>query len=343
MVSRFLLFVARRAVNAVVTLILMMALIFALIHIVAPTPDDLARLYISNPHLSQAQLAEVAHRLGLDQPIWVQFYNYVVNFFHGNLGTDTIYGIPEIVVIERFFPVTIEMVVIGSLIGVLIGIFTGAIAASNRNTPTDYGIKATYLVTWAAPPFLAAIALQLVLAYYLNLLPPGNVANISMIPPNVVTGLPMVDAILAQDWPYLTSYLQHLVLPAVTIGLISFGSITRITRASMVDALDKDYVKLAYMKGLTKRRVVYGTAFRNAVIPIVTLVALTFAFAIGGAIVVEYVFSYHGIGWFTVQAIYSLDYPAILAITVIVGLSVIVANFIADVLYGIMDPRVRLT
>jgi len=343
MVSRFLLFVARRAVNAVVTLILMMALIFALIHIVAPTPEDLARLYVSNPHFTQAQLAEEAHRLGLDQPVWTQFYNYVVNFFHGNLGTDTIYEIPEIVVIERFFPITLEMVVIGSLIGVLIGIFTGAIAASNRNSPTDYGIKATYLVTWAAPPFLAAIALQLFLAYYLNLLPPGNIADISMIPPHVVTGLPMVDSIIAGDWAYLVSYLRHLVLPAVTIGLISFGSITRITRASMVDALDKDYVKLAYMKGLPKRKVVYGTAFRNAIIPIITLVALTFAFAIGGAIVVEYVFAYHGIGYFTVQAIYNLDYPAILAITVIIGLSVIVANFIADVLYGMMDPRVRLT
>jgi peptide/nickel transport system permease protein len=342
MVSQFPLFVARRAVNAVITLILMMALIFALIHVVAPTPADLARLY-TGAHLNPSQLAQVAHRLGLDQPVWVQFYNYVLNFFQGNLGTDTIYGVPEIQVIQRFLPITFEMVVIGSALGVLIGVFTGAIAASNRNTPTDYGIKATYLVTWAAPPFLAAIVLQLVLAYYLNLLPPGNVADLGMAAPPALTGLPMIDSLLALDWTYLASYLHHLVLPAVTIGLISFGSITRLTRASMVDALDKDYVKLAYMKGLPKRNVVYGTAFRNAIIPIVTLIALTFAFAIGGAIVVEYVFAYHGIGYFTVDAVYNLDYPAILAITVIVGLSVIVCNFIADILYGIMDPRVRLT
>ena len=328
--------------NAVITLILMMALIFALIHVVAPTPDDLARLY-TGAHLTPSQLAQIAHRLGLDDPLWVQFYNYVVNFFQGNLGTDTIYGIPELQVIERFLPITFEMVIIGSLIGVLIGVFTGAVAASNRNTRTDYSIKATYLVTWAAPPFLAAIVLQLVLAYYLNLLPPGNVADLTLVAPPAVTGLPMVDSLLAQNWAYLSSYLHHLVLPALTIALISFGSITRITRASMVDALDKDYVKLAYMKGLPKRSVVYGTAFRNAVIPIVTLIALTFGFAIGGAIVVEYIFAYHGIGYFTVDAVYNLDYPAILAITVIVGLSVIIANFIADVLYGIMDPRVRLT
>ena len=342
MVSHFPLFVVRRAVNAVITLILMMALVFALIHVVAPTPGDLARLY-TGTHLDPSQLAQVAHRLGLDQPLWVQFYNYVLNFFQGNLGTDTIYGIPEIQVIQRFLPITFELVVIGSAIGVLIGVFTGAIAASNRNTPTDYGVKATYLITWAAPPFLAAVVLQLVLAYYLNLLPPGNVADLSLAAPSAVTGLPMVDSLLARDWTYLASYLHHLVLPALTIALISFGSITRITRATMVDALDKDYVKLAYMKGLPKRNVVYGTAFRNAIIPIVTLIALTFAFAIGGAVVVEYVFAYHGIGYFTVDSVYNLDYPAILAITVIVGLSVIICNFIADVLYGIMDPRVRLT
>jgi peptide/nickel transport system permease protein len=233
--------------------------------------------------------------------------------------------------------------VLGNVVGVLLGIFTGAIAASNRNTATDYGIKAVYLGTWAAPPFLVAILLQLVLAYYLGLLPTGGVANPVLAFPPAVTGLPLVDSLLAQNWTFLYSYLQHLILPALSIAVISFGGITRITRATMVDALDKDYVKLAYMKGLTKRKVVYGTAFRNAVIPIITLLALTFAFSVGGAVIIEDIFAYHGIGFFTVQAIYALDYPAVLATTIIIGVAVIVSNFIADVLYGAMDPRVRLT
>jgi peptide/nickel transport system permease protein len=321
----------------------MIAIIFAIVHLVAPTPEDLARLYTGHAGSSQSFLAQIAHRMGLDQPVYIQFVNYVVGVFQGNLGTDTYYGTPEITVIERFLPITLDMVVIGTILGVVIGIFTGAIAASNRNTSTDYGIKAAYLITWAAPPFLAAILLQLVLAYYLNLLPTGNVASLSLTPPAAVTGLPLIDSIIAQNWTYLYSYLQHLVLPALAIALISFGSITRITRASMVDALDKDYVKLAYMKGLQKRSVVYGTAFRNAIIPIVTLLALTFGFAIGGAVVIEDIFAYHGIGYFAVYAAYNFDYPAIIAITVILGLSIIIANFIADVLYGVMDPRVRLT
>lgn len=343
MVSRFPLFVARRAVNAIFTIILMIALIFAIVHIVAPTPGALAHLYTGRGCISVSFCNQLAHRYGLDQPLYIQFYNYVLGVFQGNLGTDTIYQIPEFQVIQRFLPITLEMVVIGSVIGVVLGIFTGAIAASNRNTKTDYGIKGLYLVTWAAPPFLAAILFQLVIAYYLGLLPPSSIANLSLSTPTAITGLPMIDSLLAGNWTYFYSYLQHLILPALTIAVISFGAITRITRASMVDALDKDYVKLAYMKGLPKRKVVYGTAFRNAVIPIITLIAITFAFAIGGALVVELIFDYHGIGYFTLSAVYAFDYPAILAITVIVGLSVIVSNFIADILYGVMDPRVRLT
>lgn len=343
MASRFLLFVARRAVNAVITIILMIALIFAIVHLVAPTPEDLAHFYTGRGCISQSFCLQLAHRYGLDQPIYVQFYNYVVGIFQGNLGTDTIYQLPELQVIERFIPITLDMVVIGSVLGVVLGIFTGAIAASNRNTKTDYGIKGLYLVTWAAPPFLAAILFQLVLGYYLNLLPTANIADLTLTAPAGVTGLPLIDSVLAQNWTYLYSYLQHLVLPAMTIAVISFGAITRITRASMIDSLDKDYVKLAYMKGLPKRKVVYGTAFRNAIIPIITLLALTFAFAIGGALIVEYVFNYHGIGYFALQAVYGFDYPAVLGITIIIGLSVIIANFIADILYGVMDPRVRLT
>jgi peptide/nickel transport system permease protein len=330
-------------VNAVITIILMIALIFVIVHLVAPTPEDLAHFYTGRGCISQSFCLQLAERYGLTQPVYVQFYHYVLNVFQGNLGTDTIYQIPELQVMQRFLPITLEMVVIGSVLGVVLGIYTGAIAASNRNTKTDYGIKGLYLMTWAAPPFLAAIVFQLILAYYLNLLPTQYIADVTLTAPSAVTGLPMVDAIISQNWAYLYSYLQHLILPAMTIAVISFGSITRITRASMIDALDKDYVKLAYMKGLPKRKVVYGTAFRNAIIPIITLIALTFAFAVGGALVVEYIFNYHGIGYFALQAVYAFDYPAVLAITIIIGISVIIANFIADVLYGIMDPRVRLT
>ncbi len=225
----------------------------------------------------------------------------------------------------------------------MIGIYTGAIAAANRNRPADYGLKAVYLTTWSTPLFLVGFIMQLIFAYWLKLLPATGVVDPTFAAPVAVTGAPLIDALLARDWVYLYSVIRHLILPASAIAVASFGLITRLTRASMIDALDKDYVKLAYMKGLSKSKVVWGTAFRNAVIPIITLLALTFAFSAGGAVVIEDVFAYHGMGYFTVNAIYNLDYPAILAFTVIIGISVVVANLIADLLYAVADPRVRLT
>jgi peptide/nickel transport system permease protein len=343
LVSNIAFFLARRAINAVITLLFLVLIIFILVHIILPTPIALARLYSPNPRATPQYLQTIVNRYGLADPIWVQFYNYATRLFQGNLGTDTIYAIPVATVLLQYLPVTLELVIIGQIVGVVVGLYTGGIAASNRNRAPDYGMKAVYLTSWGAPPFLVAVLFQLMFAYWLNLLPSSLVVDPTLPVPATVTGAPILDGLIAGNWAYMYSSMQHIILPALTIAVIGFGLVTRLTRASMIDALDKDYVKLAYMKGLSKRTVVWGTAFRNALIPIITLVALIFAFSVGGAVVVEDVFDYHGMGWFTVQAIYNLDYPAIIAFTILVGLSVIIANLTADLLYAAADPRVRLT
>lgn len=339
----FIAFLARRAVNAVITIILMIFMIFLLVHIVAPNPIALARLVAPNPRASKQVLEVIAKDHGFYNPIYIQFFDYIKQVFTGNLGTDLLYGVPEIFEIERFLPISFEMVLMGSVIGVIIGLYTGAIAAANRGTATDYGVKGLYLVTWAAPIFVLGVIMQLVFSFWLNLLPASGIANPLLAPPHSVTGFPLIDGLLAGDWTYAYSVLQHMILPALTLGVASFGVVTRLTRATMVDALDKDYVKLAYMKGLSKSKVVYGTALRNALIPIITLIALIFGTAVGGAVVIEDLFNYRGLGYFAVVSVYNLDYPAILGITIILGISVIAANFIADILYGVIDPRVRIT
>lgn len=346
MVSNFVLYLIRRCVNAVITIVLLLALTFILLHTIIRTPAGLARVICGNPHCSNAAIQLIIKNNGLANPIWIQFLTYINNVFHGNLGKDTLVqfsGHPELQVIGSFLPITLELVVTGSALGILIGIYTGAIAASNRNRVQDYGIKAVYLTTWSAPVFLVGFIMQLVFAYWLKLLPAHGIANIFLSVPKVITGAPVIDALIEGKWAYAYSATQHLLLPACAIAVAGFGITTRLTRASMIDALDRDYVKLAYMKGLSKRNVVWGTAFRNAVIPIITLIALTFAFSVGGAVIIEDIFSYYGMGWFTVQAIYYTDYPAILAFTLIIGLAVIIANLIADLLYAVADPRVRLT
>jgi len=343
LVSNIGFFLARRAINAVITILFLVLIIFILVHIILPSPIALARLYANNPHATPEYIQQVINRYGLAAPIWTQFYNYVVQLLHGNLGTDTITGNPVSTVLINYLPVTLELVIIGQVAGVLVGLYTGGIAASNRNRAPDYGVKAIYLSTWGAPPFLVAVIFQLIFAYWLNLLPSSLVVDPTLPIPAFVTGAPIIDGLIAGNWAYMYSSIQHILLPAATIGIVGFGLVTRLTRASMIDALDKDYVKLAFMKGLSKRKVVWGTAFRNALIPIITLIALIFAFSVGGAVVIEDVFDYHGMGWFTVQAIYNLDYPAIVAFTILVGLSVIAANLAADLLYAAADPRVRLT
>jgi len=343
LVSNFGLFVVRRAINAAVTLVLLIALVFVLLHVLVPSPVAMARIITGNPRATPAILASIIKANDLDAPLYIQFYNYLIGILHGNFGTDTLYHVPELQEMQAYLPVTLELVVVGQIIGVLIGLYTGAIAAANRNRAPDYGMKALYLTTWSAPIFLVGFIMQLVVAYWLNLLPATGVVDPTLIPPPAVTGAPIIDALLAQNWVYFWSAVQHLILPAFAIAVIGFGLVTRLGRASMIDALDRDYVKLAYMKGLSKGKVVWGTAFRNAMIPIITLVALLFAFSVGGAVIIEDVFAYHGMGFFTVNAIYNDDYTAVLAFTVITGIAVIVANFVADILYAVADPRVRLT
>ena len=343
MVSNFALFVTRRAINAVITMFLLVALVFSLLHILVPSPVAMARIILGNPRASSGILDAIIKQNDLNAPIYVQFYNYVVGLLHGNFGTDTFYHVPELLEMQTYLPITLELVIVGQILGVLIGLYTGAIAAANRNRAPDYGMKALYLTTWSAPIFLVGFVMQLVFAYWLNLLPATEMVDPTLVAPPTVTGAPLIDSLLAGNWVYFWSALQHLILPAFAIAVIGFGLVTRLGRASMIDALDRDYVKLAYMKGLSKGKVVWGTAFRNAMIPIITLVALLFAFSVGGAVIIEDVFSYHGMGFFTVNAIYNDDYTAVLAFTVISGIAVIAANFVADLLYAVADPRVRLT
>lgn len=343
MIGNLSAFILRRCVNAVITIVLMVAMVFIALHLIAPTPLALARLYAPNPHVGPAELLQIAKAKGLTLPIYTQFLNYVEGVFTGNFGIDT-NGTPVSAEIAYYLPITLTLVIVGLVVGVVIGLYTGAISAANRNAKTDYSLKGVYLVTWSAPPFLVAVILQLVVAYWLKLLPSSGVYNATLFTaPPVRTGFPLIDGLIAGDWGFVTDYVRHLVLPAMTIAILNFGVFTRLTRASMIDALDKDYVKLAYMKGLTKRKVVYGTAFRNALIPVITLIAVYFGLSVGGAVIVEDVFNYRGIGWFTVNSVGNLDYPAILAITIVTGIGVIVANLVADLMYGAVDPRVRLS
>jgi peptide/nickel transport system permease protein len=335
-------FAIKRAINGIITLFLLVLFVFILIHSAAPNPAALARIYAGNPHAPPSEIQQIIKEYGLNEPIYIQFINYMSDIIRGNWGLDPIYKVPEISLLPGFLAISLQIVIPGDILAAVLGILTGAIAAANRGKGKDKGIKATYVLTWASPPFLVAFLLQLIIAYYLGLLPATGTVNILLPPPHAYTPFPIINALLSGDWSYFISAVRHAILPSISIALITFGLFTRVTRASMLDSMESEYTKLAFAKGLSRNYVVYRIALRNSLIPVMTLIALFFGYSVAGAVVVEDIFDYHGIGWFVTQAIESLDYIAVLDFTIIIGIAVIIANFIADVLYGLLDPRVKI-
>ena len=340
--TRTVSFIIKRGIYAVITLLILIVFIFILIHVIAPNPLSLARLYAGNPHATLSQLKGIVAKYGLDLPIYVQILDYTKNILTGNFGYDPLHDKPVITLIGEYLPRTLEFVLPGITLSVIIGLFTGAYAASKRRKPADYVVKGFYLATWSMPTFLLAAALQLIIAYDLKLLPAIGMVNATLAAPPDILAFPMLNAIWAHDWPYFISLVHHMILPMVSVALLSFGLITRLTRSTMLDVMETDYFRLTLMKGVSRNRAVYGVALRNASIPLVTYIVLAFAYAMGGAVVIEDIFSYHGMGYYIFQAVFNLDYIGILGTTVIIAIAVIVANLVADILYGILDPRVRL-
>ncbi|WP_291764922.1 ABC transporter permease [Caldivirga sp. UBA161] len=334
-------YITRRIINMFITLLLLIAIVFTLIHVLAPSPYALARIWVGARVTPQA-LQAVIKAYGLDKPLYIQFINYVADVFTGNFGIDTMFKRPVLQVMATYLPYTLQLVLTGTVIALIIGVFTGAVAGAKKDTGTDYAIRVIYLVTWSMPPFLVAILLQLLIAYYLGLLPATGVVNPLYTAPKPITGWPLLDAAIEHDWPYFISMIRHLILPATSLALVSFGLTTRLMRNTMIDVINKDYIRTAIMKGLPERSVIYKHAMRNALIPIITIAVLAFATSIAGAVVIEDIFQYHGMGWFTTQALFNLDYPTILGFTFIVGISIMVANLVADLLYAVIDPRIRL-
>ena len=340
--SRTIAFIIRRAIYAVFTLLILIVFIFVLIHVIAPNPISLAKIYSGVPHGSLTFYAAYAKTHGLDAPVYVQIFTYIINIFKGNFGIDPIKDQPVITLIGKYLPRTLEFVLTGIVISIILGLYTGAYAAARRRKPADNTVKGFYLATWSMPTFLLAAVLQLVIAYDLRLLPAINMVDPTLRAPPDVLAFPILNALWARDWPYLISLIHHMILPTLAIALLSFGIITRLTRSTMLDVMETDYFRLTLMKGVPRNKAIYSVALRNASIPLVTYIVLDLAFSVAGAVVIEEIFSYHGIGYYIVQAIYNLDYPAILGTTIIIALTIIVANLIADILYGVLDPRVRL-
>jgi peptide/nickel transport system permease protein len=334
----FVSYLIKRAIYSVLLIVGVVVLTFVLTHLVSSNPA-----YVwAGPHASKSEVQAIAKEYHLNQPPLTQLYYYLISVFTFNLGNSPFFKAPVSVLIETYYPRTLELTFVAMGISILLGVFTGAFAASHHEKAGDHGVRSVYLVSWCMPPFLVALILQFFLAYNSHFFPATQLADPALVPPQPLTGIITLDALIRGDYAYFYSSVAHLVLPALSLALISFGLITRIMRSSMLDNLRADYVRTAIMKGVGERKATYVHALKNSLIPVITVISLTFAYLIAGAIVIEEVFSYEGMGYLITQSLYNYDYPTLIGSVIVITISVIIINFIADILYAAVDPRVRI-
>ncbi len=279
---------------------------------------------------------------GLDKPPVVQYFVYLGNLLHGDLGTSIGTRNPVVQDLAYAFPATAELAVFAILVAVVIGLTLALVAALRRNRLSDQLIRAVSVVGISVPTFWLAVAAYFLFFFVLHWTPgSGRLSAFYDAPPRV-TGLFTVDALLAGQPDVAGDALAHLVLPGMVLAVYTLGLLVRFARSSILDVLNQDYVRAARAKGLPGRRVITAYLLRGALLPILTIVGLAFGSLLSGAVLTEQVFAWGGIGQYAYRASTALDLPSIMGVGLIVGAVYITVNFVIDVVYGFVDPRVRV-
>jgi dipeptide transport system permease protein len=330
-------FLLRRIALVVPTFIGVTLLAFALIHLI---PGDPVENLSGERGMDPARRARLLHDYGLDRPLAVQYASYVGDVLRGNLGVSLTTHEPVGREFLTLFPATVELSLFAMLFAVLIGLPAGIVAALNRNRLADYAVMGVSLTGYSMPIFWWALLLILFFSVHLGWTPvSGRIAVQYDVP--VVTGFMLIDALRSGDPGALRSAASHLVLPAIALGTIPLAVIARMTRSSLLEVLREDYVRGARAKGLSPARVVLVHALRNALIPVVTVIGLQVGLLLSGAILTETIFSWPGVGNWLVHGVQSRDYPVVQGGILLVAAVVIGVNLLVDLLYGVINPRIR--
>ena len=303
-------------------------------------PGDPARL-ILGPKATPEIIHQLRETMGLNEPIYVQYGHYINNLLHGNLGDSTYTQEPVMNDLKHYFPATLELTLFSMIITVIVGIPFGIISANKKDKIPDHLTRMFALTGVAVPAFWLGIVLLLLFYLKLGILPGSGRLDTGMAPPTSITGLYLIDSLLTGNWATFQSAFMHLILPGITQAAVTIGMITRMTRSSMLEVLQSDYIRTAYAKGGSETRVLYGHALRNSLMPILTLLGMVFGHSLGGSVLVESVFSWPGLGRYAVNAITYLDFPAVMGVTLLIAVLFITVNLIIDVLYYLVDPRLK--
>jgi peptide/nickel transport system permease protein len=305
------------------------------------TPGDPVEIMLGDMRATPEQAQEMRRDMGLDLPLHERFVKFLGNAIAGDLGRSFFHRRPVAEVIAERLPATIELTIVAMLIAFAIGLPLGVLAAVKRGSLIDKLATTVSLVGVSIPAFWLGIMLILVFAVQFGIMPvSGRIAFVHEVPR--ITGFVLVDTLVQGRFAAFLDAVWHIALPAFTLGVAMSALLMRVMRASMIDVLQQDYVAFARAKGLAPRRVLLGHAFKNAMIPVVTVAALETGYLLGGNTIVETVFGWPGLARVIVEAVYSRDYPLVQAGVLVIALIYVGVNFAADVIYMLLNPRVKL-
>jgi dipeptide transport system permease protein len=333
-------FLLKRALLTIPTFFALMFVTFVAIRLV---PGDPVEVRVGEHGISAERLAMFRHELGLDQPVWLQFWHYVVALLHGDFGTSVVTNQKVLTEFATLFPATLELATCAMLLAALVGLPAGAIAAVKRGTWFDQLLMGLSVTGYSMPIFWWGLLLIMFVGERWGLTPVSGRIDLINYYFEPVTGFMTIDAWLSGQAGAVKDALRHLILPAIVLGTVPLAVIARMTRSAMLEVLGEDYIRTAKAKGLPPLRVITLHALRNALIPVVTVIGLQVGVLFTGAILTETIFSWPGVGKWLIEAISRRDYPVLQGGTLLIGTMVMLVNLLVDVTYGLINPRIRHT
>ncbi|MGU3400648.1 ABC transporter permease [Brucellaceae bacterium D45D] len=330
-------FILRKLLTVIGTMLGIAVLTFVITNV---APGDPARL-VAGPNATEDMVATIRTEYGLDKPLIEQFAIYMKDLVSGDLGTSIVTTRPVIDELMRYAPATLELVLVAMSLGILIGVPLGMLSAVYKDGPLDHVTRIFSISGVALPAFWFGILLQLFFSVDLGWLPVSGRLPLVARPPEMVTGMLLIDSLIAGKWSTFQSALSHIILPAIVLSFPCLASILRVNRAEMIEVLQSDYIVAARAHGLSSRRIVAIYALKNALLPTLAMIGLRFGWMLGSTVLVETVFDWPGIGLYAVSSALASDFKPVIGVTLLIGFFFIIANTIVDLAYAMIDPRLR--
>jgi peptide/nickel transport system permease protein len=334
-------YILRRLVLCILVLIGVSIVTFIIGRLI---PSDPAQLWVG-PRAKPEQVAEVRAELGLDQPLYLQYFQYIKQIAQGNFGISIKTHHPIIDDLRVFLPATLELVIFSMILTVVVGIPIGVLASARKNGLIDHLSRVLAVTSVSLPVFWLGIILQLIFVNQLHLLPLGGRVSrdVTLFSPiQTITGFDLIDTVLTSNWIAFRDVILHIILPSITLSAYGIGLGIRMTRANMIEILEQKFIVAAWAAGLRPHTIYFRLALKNALVPTLMVFGLTFVWQLTGAILVEIIFQWPGIGTYLTNAILNIDFPVVVSVTLVVAFFYVMINLILDVLQAAIDPRVSL-